>query len=141
MSKKFSEQDYFRYKRLGTRWRKPRGRQSKLRISKGGSGIRPRIGYGTGSSKRIAYASSIDEARRAEEGSGIIIRGAVGLKKFLEIYRAAQQSGLKILNTRKIKKALKREKELEKKSVERKAKKETRAEKPRGGQEKQKGQE
>lgn len=136
MSKRFKTQDYFRYRRLGTKWRKSKGRQSKLRIRKGGSGLRPSVGYGTEKSKRnlvhglrVTNVSSANQLQNLTERHGIIIAGSVGGKNALEIYKAAKEKGLKILNMKKVKKALKREEEIRKRHEEKaKAKEKIKAE-------------
>lgn len=128
MSKKFKEQDYFRYPRLGRKWRKPRGRQSKLRLRKGGSGIRPSIGRGKERKAinlvrglRLVNVSSAGQIAGIENAA-ILISGPVGMKKTLEIYNAAKEKGLKVLNMKKVKKALKKEKDIQKKLEEKRAK-------------------
>ena len=44
--RKFKNQDYHRYRKLKKGWRKPTGRQSKLRKGKSGNSRKPKIGYG-----------------------------------------------------------------------------------------------
>ncbi|WP_461461273.1 eL32 family ribosomal protein, partial [Methanobrevibacter sp.] len=46
MSKQFKRQEYARYKKLGDKWRKPRGRTSKMRRYEAGKPKMPAIGYG-----------------------------------------------------------------------------------------------
>lgn len=110
MSRRFRQQDYFRYKRLGTRWRKPRGRQSKLRIRKGGAGRLASVGYGTEKAKRDLVRGSkafvvrnVQDVQNVPENAGIII--SAGLKKTAEICSAAKGRGLVVLNMKKARKA------------------------------------
>lgn len=121
MSKNFKQQDYFRYKRLGTKWRKPRGRQSKLRIKKGGSGRKPSVGYGTEKTKmhmirglKVFNIRTGSQLGSLPENSGIFISGSVGSKKAVEIYKAASEKGFTVLNMRRVKSPLRKEKILKK---------------------------
>lgn len=126
MSKRFRQQDHFRYKKLGTRWRKPRGRQSKLRKGKGGSGAAPNAGYGTERSRKnlvrgFRAVNVGDPARLRNLGvmHGVIVSSSVGMRKTLQIYRAAKEKNLTVLNMKKVKKALEKEEELRKRREER----------------------
>ena len=47
MSKDFKRQEYARYKKLGTKWRRPRGKTSKMRRYEAGKPAMPSIGYRT----------------------------------------------------------------------------------------------
>lgn len=121
MSKNFKQQDYFRYKRLGTKWRKPRGRQSKLRIKKGGSGQKPSVGYGTEKTKmhmirglKVFNIRTGSQLGSLPENSGIFISGSVGSKKAVEIYKAASEKGFTVLNMRRVKSLLRKENVLKK---------------------------
>lgn len=118
MSKRFKTQDYHRFKRLGTRWRKPSGRQSKLRVRKSGSGILVSIGYGTKKSERnkirgmkYVIASSLKDVENAKEA--VIISSSVGARKAVLIADAAVKAGLKILNMKKAKAGKRTAKEIE----------------------------
>ncbi len=121
MSKNFKQQDYFRYKKLGIKWRKPRGRQSKLRLGKGGSGQKPSVGYGTEKTKmhmirglRVFNIRTAPQLGSLPENSGIFISGTVGSKKAVEIYKAAGERGFAVLNMRRVKSLLRKEKVLKK---------------------------
>ena len=121
MSKNFKQQDYFRYKKLGIKWRKPRGRQSKLRLGKGGSGRKPSVGYGTEKTKmhmikglRVFNIRTASQLGSLPENSGIFISGSVGSKKAVEIYKAASEKGFTVLNMRRVKSLLRKEKVLKK---------------------------
>ncbi len=124
MSKDFKQQDYFRYKRLGIKWRKPRGRQSKLRIKKGGSGRKPSVGYRTEKTKRNMIrgfkafnVSNVPQLEKLPENSAIIISSSVGSKKAVEIYKAAVEKGFTVLNMRRMKGLIRKEKVLKKIAV------------------------
>ncbi len=118
MSKRFKTQDYHRYKKLGTRWRKPKGRHSKLRAGKSGSGIAVSIGHGTSKAIRgkirkmeCLIASSVNDLNGAKEA--ILISSTVGSKKAASIVEAAKQRGLKILNMKKVRRSERVFKELD----------------------------
>jgi large subunit ribosomal protein L32e len=134
MSKKFKSQDYFRYKKLGKRWRRPKGLQSKLRIRKGGSGMRVSIGYRSPAITRnktggldVITVYNADDLTKV--GNNIaLIASAVGAKKALEIEEKAKQLEVRILNMKKVRRAKKLGKALEKKRAEKKKTKEKKEE-------------
>src|SRR3989338_8406987 len=131
MSKKFKTQDYFRYPRLGDRWRRPKGHQSKLRKSKGGSGMLVSIGYGTKHSERhvisgIKYAivSNINQLGTTD-AKAVIISSGTGAKKSIEIASRAKELGIKVLNMKKVRKSIKVEKSISDKKSHTSKKKES----------------
>ncbi|MBI3190422.1 hypothetical protein HYZ41_01825 [archaeon] len=67
MSKRFKSQDHFRYKRLGKRWRRPVGWQSKLRLKKGGSGMSVAVGYRSPVVSRGKVEDNIKEKKKEAE--------------------------------------------------------------------------
>lgn len=131
MSKRFKIQDYFRYKKLGTKWRRPHGLQSKLRVKKGGSGRKPAIGYRT--AKKIRYKISglvpvavenLPAMAKLGKEHGIILPSSLGLKKIALLEEKAKEMGIRILNRRKLKKLWKRKEQLKNKTSKKEAKKE-----------------
>ena len=46
-NKRFKRQEYARYKKLGIKWRRPRGKTSKMRRYEAGKPDMPAIGYRT----------------------------------------------------------------------------------------------
>ena len=129
MSKKFKPQDHFRYKRLRNRWQRPIGLQSKLREHRKGAGLMPTVGYRTprkfrglerGVLKAVVVKTPADVAN-ARENEGIIISSGVGKRKVIDIMKAAEQRGIKVLNLKSARAAKKREEEIMKKK-EQKAK-------------------
>ncbi len=132
MSKKFKSQDYFRYPRLGTKWRRPKGRQSKLRKGKGGSGMRVSMGYGTKAEEKntingmkFSVVKSVRDLESAKEA--IIISATLGAKKTNLIAERAKQLNLMILNKKKAKKAERMEKEIAKRKHSKKEEKKKKA--------------
>jgi len=126
MSKRFKTQDYFRYPAMGTKWRRPKGRQSKMRRHKGGAGAMVQVGFGTSAAERnkingmhfivVRSMKDLDFAKEA-----VIISSSIGSKKTLEIAKKARELRLHVLNMKKIHRADKIESEI-KKNKEKKAK-------------------
>ncbi len=111
MSKRFKSQDYFRYPRLGIKWRKPKGLQSKLRLKKKGAGMLVDVGYGTSRAKRntingLRYAV-VSNAKQLDstDSKAVIISSATGARKALEISEKAAGLGIKILNMKKVRRS------------------------------------
>ncbi|HLD48907.1 MAG TPA: eL32 family ribosomal protein [archaeon] len=111
---KFRRQDYFRYSRLGKKWRRPKGLQSKQRIKKGGSGFRPRIGYGSSAKKEIILIKNVNELLNIKKSDRAIymISSTVGLKKKIDIAKKAKEIKFPVKGIGKI---LKTEKKMQKK--------------------------
>lgn len=126
---KFKRQDYFKLKRLGTKWRRPKGRQSKLRVKKSGSGMKVSIGYGSPKKEKPKTVRKVSDMEKLEKDSLIIIQAGVGLKKLDQIVEKAKKMGVKISNKRRIEKLVRKKAELEKKKQEKVKKKEKKAEK------------
>ncbi len=114
MSKRFKTQDYFRYKRLGKRWRRPVGLQSKLRVKKGGSGMKVAVGYGTAAKPQPILVRNEKDFEK-DCSSGVIISSSVGAKKTIKLAAKAKELGLTVVNMKKVKRASKLQSELEKK--------------------------
>jgi len=123
---KFRTQDYFRFKRLGKRWRRPKGLQSKLRIRKGGSGSKPSVGYSSPKAIKtfVRYknefllpvrVSSLNELNDVKKDAVVVISSKVGLKKIKQISDAAEKMGLKVFNKKRVKKSARKAAEKAKK--------------------------
>jgi ribosomal protein L32E len=137
MSKNFKTQDHFRYKRLGKRWRRPVGWQSKLRLKRGGSGRKVSVGYGTrkeGELDEIVMVRNVNDVIMAKSRP-VRIASSVGAKNVLAIAQKAKELDSRIVNANKVKRAkrmlksiadrkVKKKKEEEKKKAEEKAAKE-----------------
>jgi len=127
MSKRFKTQDYFRYKRLGKRWRRPKGRHSKLREKRGGSGILPSIGRKEKPKQVPVIVKNEKELQGLDKETKVLISSGVGIKKALLILKKAEEFGIKILNKKSVKRsefALKKNRETKKKLAEEKKTKE-----------------
>jgi len=137
---KFVRQESNKKKALGSKWRRPKGLQSKLRLSKAGHRKKVSIGYGSSnktknldpSGLKRKWVYNLDDILNVQKDEGIIISSSVGNKKRLEILKKAKEQKIKILNIRdidgKIKQITesveKKKKEAEEKDKERKKAKE-----------------
>ncbi len=125
----FHRQNYKKLARLDTKWRKPRGHQSKLRKSKKGHAKRPRIGYkspkvliGLIDGLKPRRVFNLDDLKDTDPKKEIIIiASGVGLKKRQTIVERAKELGIRVRNLRRIKRKL----IIRKKKTEKEAKKES----------------
>ena len=107
---KFIRQDAGRYSKLGKKrkkllkWRKPKGRHSKMREKRIGYPASPKVGHKSnkkeagkinGKMPYLVYNSS--DLEKAGKDSMIII-GKVGARKRLELIKKADEKNLEILN-------------------------------------------
>jgi large subunit ribosomal protein L32e len=104
---KFRRQEWFRYKRLGDSWRKPRGLHSKMRTNKKYRPNMARIGYGSPANVRGRHPSGFEEVlvHRPNDLEGINpktqaarISHQVGTRKRIAIEDRADELGIRILN-------------------------------------------
>ena len=113
VTKKFLRTGTRRYKRLGRkklqRWRKPRGRDNKIREKRKGRARKVEIGYRTKKAERnkingkiIMIVRNIKDADSVGKGDLIII-AKVGKKKRGELEKKIQEKGGQILNVKKMK--------------------------------------
>ena len=102
---KFIRQDYMRHLKIGKKrkklqkWRKPKGRHSKMREKRKGYPISPSIGYK--SPRKVIPAkliNNMNELKNLKEKSAIIIAKKVGARKKMEIIKLAQEKNIRILN-------------------------------------------
>jgi large subunit ribosomal protein L32e len=104
---KFKRQEWFRYKRLGDSWRKPRGLHSKLRTNRKYRIHRVRVGYKTTEQVRGLHASGFKEVLVYNKTDlneldpkleAARIGHSVGTKKRIEIEEYADELGIRVLN-------------------------------------------
>ena len=104
----FRRQEWFRYKRLGIKWRKPRGLHSKMRRNMKYRSNIPRIGYGAPSEAKGLHPSGFKEVMvyNVKELDGIEpkteaarIGHGVGTRKRKEILERARERGIRVLNS------------------------------------------
>ena len=74
----FRQQGYTRYKKLGTRWRKPKGSQSKMRKCKKSHAKMPNIGFGSGKKETIPVIFNENDIGNNKK---VIFGSFVGKKK------------------------------------------------------------
>ncbi|MFH8080652.1 MAG: 50S ribosomal protein L32e [Candidatus Aenigmatarchaeota archaeon] len=102
------------FKRHGTyvrraikRWRRPRGRDNKMRRKEKSKGKRPSVGFGAPKSLRGLHPSgfkevlisNVEELKKVnKETEAVRICSKVGKKKKLEIVNKAKEIGIKVLN-------------------------------------------
>ncbi len=104
---KFRRQEWFRYKRLGTAWRRPKGKHSKSGDHKGyrppvvDSGYRtPRLVRGLHPSGfREVLVHTLSELEHINpEREAVKIGSKVGMKKRIAIEKKAEELEIRVLN-------------------------------------------
>lgn len=104
---RFLKRIWKNYSKLGRRkkkkqfWRRPRGRDNKMREERKGRPAVVKIGYRRSDSERkeISVVRNISDLERVEKESLVRI-GKVGRKKRTEIVNAAKSNGIKLENVR-----------------------------------------
>jgi len=103
----FVRQESWRYVRLKPNWRRPRGKDSKMRLQVKGWPPLVKVGYRTPKEYRGLHPSGYVEVlvHRPEDLRGlnpeihaVRIAGSVGMRKRLLIIEEARKLGLKVLN-------------------------------------------
>jgi len=105
--KKFRRQGWFRNKRLGEKWRKPRGEDSRMRVRARGKPPIVSIGYGSPAVSRGLHPSGFAEVlvHRPKDIEGldpkkkaVRIAAGVGRKTREQIMAKAGELKIKVLN-------------------------------------------
>jgi large subunit ribosomal protein L32e len=125
MSEKFKPQEYFRYKRLGKRWRKPTGRQSKMRKKIAGAGLLPGVGRKKKTQPKPTIINNVKQLDALKKESSVLLAAGLGIRKAKIILDEADKRGIRIINKKGVRKALffmKKIKEAKKKATEEKKK-------------------
>lgn len=103
----FKRQEWFRYKKLGEKWRRPKGIHSKLRRNYKYRPPMASIGFRTPKKARGLHSSGFQEVlvHNADQLEGVDpktqaarVGSTVGYKKRLEIEKKATELGIHILN-------------------------------------------
>jgi len=98
-------------KRLGLKWRKPKGLHSQLRRHKKEAGHMPRAGYGSPRVVKGLHPSGFEDVlifntkdleKIDSEKQACRIASSVGKKKRIEIMKKAEEMKIKVLNPFKI---------------------------------------
>lgn len=110
MKKRKFVRQCFWMKKLGEEWRKPRGRQSKLRREKKGRWAVPKIGYGTPKAEEnsIPYRnerrfpvmiSNLKDLEKINPKTDVcVVSSSVGTKKAIELLSKAQEMKVPVKN-------------------------------------------
>ena len=105
----FLRQEWFRYKKLGETWRRPKGKHSKMRerkkyrppmVDSGYRGPKKVRGLHPSGYRDILVYNVKQLMEINPEMDAIRIAGSVGKRKRKEIYERAKSLGIKILNYR-----------------------------------------
>jgi len=105
MSQGFKRQESVRHLKLGKRkkklrvWRRPKGRDSKMRLKRKSYAKTVSIGYKSKPTPKPALIHNLKELNSMEKKTKIIL-AKVGAKKKLEIIKAANEKGMQIINLR-----------------------------------------
>ncbi len=103
----FRRQEWWRYGRLGEEWRKPKGKDSKMRLQKKGKPPIVKIGYRQPKKVRGLHPCGLREVlienpRQVEKvnpaAEAIRIASSVGERKRRMILELARERGIRVLN-------------------------------------------
>lgn len=105
MAYTFLRRIHHKYHKLGKKkgkksvWRKPKGRDNKMREKRRGYPITVSVGYRGKSTERkdLPVIMNVKELMHLAKGSEIII-GKIGTKKKIEVIKESQKKGLVITN-------------------------------------------
>ncbi|MFH1425770.1 MAG: eL32 family ribosomal protein [archaeon] len=105
MSKEFKRQEFMVHSKLGKnrkklqKWRKPKGRDSKMRLKRKSYPKTVSIGYSSPKTKdpKPVLIHNIKDLLTTNKNTPIIL-ARVGAKKKIEIIKLAQEKKIKILN-------------------------------------------
>jgi len=108
----FVRQESWRYKRVKSSWRKPKGIDSKMRIKKKGWPKSIQIGYRSPKKVRGFHPSglkeiiiyNVNDLERVNSENMVRIGGTVGMKKKLNIIKRAKELKIQIVNPRGVEK-------------------------------------
>ena len=134
--RKFVRHESVHFKSLGSAWRRPRGIHNKLRLSKGGQGLTPKIGYGSSKDKiflikgmKPALVHTVKDLISLNAKKSIVILAAgVGMKKKIIIIQKARELDFQILNIKDPAAFLKKAEELRGKKKQEEKKQEVKVE-------------
>jgi len=110
MVKKFIRSDYMRFSKLGKKrkslqkWRKPKGRDNKIREKRFGYPTSPSVGhksskkeYGKIEGKMPVIVRNLKDMKNLDSNN-VLILGKIGSKKKIDIIKKAIEMKLKIVN-------------------------------------------
>jgi large subunit ribosomal protein L32e len=117
---RFVRQESWRYDRLAENWRKPKGKDNKMRKQKSGMPALVKVGYRTPKAARGLHPSgyrdnlihnSTELARLDPKIDAARIAHTVGKRKRIEIISKALELGIKVLNPGDLMSKIQKEKE------------------------------
>ena len=98
---KFLRRDWFRFgkfkKKKNQKWRKPTGRDNKMREKRKGYPVVVSIGYKKSGRKKQFIVNNLSDLEKVEKRE-LVILGKIGKKKRIEILNRAKEKGIKISN-------------------------------------------
>lgn len=101
---KFTKHRNHTKKRLGTSWRRPRGWQNKMRLSKKGHRPKVRVGYRTQADLRgkkngleVVTVYNVADVKALDAKTQGAVVGAIGKKKKIEVLKAIQDNNIALL--------------------------------------------
>ena len=106
VKKTYNRQELHKMKKLGDRWKKPRGTDSNKRRKMKKRGAVPEAGHRAARSVRFSHPSgffevviaNVKELENVGKEYAVRIQGTVGKRKKIAISEAASKQGLKVLN-------------------------------------------
>ena len=110
---KFLRRTWNKYSKLGKRrkkkqvWRKPTGRDNKMREKQKGKPAIVSIGYGSAKREKIFVVKNFKDLEKIPK-ERIVVLGKIGKKKKIEMCKKAKEKGIKFSNVN-IKKYLRQE--------------------------------
>ncbi len=127
----FVQQDAHKKARVdASKWRKPRGLQSKMRLQKKGYRQKLKAGYQTptavkgthiGTGLQVAHVSNLVELDHIDKKTqGIIVKSDVGMKRRIEILSAAAEKNITVINSKDVAETLQTLKDTYTKRIEKK---------------------
>ncbi len=103
---KFLRRDSFRFgkfnRKKNQKWRKPTGRDNKMREKRRGYSAVVSIGYKNSDRKEQIIIKNLNDLEKVTKND-LIILGKIGKKKRLEIMEKAKSKGIKFSNLKEIK--------------------------------------
>ena len=121
---KFIRQESWRYDRLAESWRKPKGKDNKMRLQKSGVPVLVKVGYRGPRAARGLHPSGYRDnlihntaelVKLDPKKDAARIGHTVGKKKRIEIINKAVELGIKVLNPGNLISKMQKEKEKKKK--------------------------
>ena len=102
----FIRQSSHKKKRLGNKWRRPKGLQSKLRLKRAGHRKKVSVGYRSPKTMRNLHVSGMknvlvrneDDVKKVDTKQEVVTIAKVGLRKRVAIVKEAVKKSIKILN-------------------------------------------